>query len=89
LRDAERYFIKIDTQGFEWQVLEGASETLKNATGVLCELSLVPLYEGQRLWLEIVERLKLEGFTLWSLQQVFCDKRSGRSLQVDAIFFKE
>ena len=89
LSGVERYFIKIDTQGFEWQVLDGASATLKNATGVLCELSLVPLYEGQRLWLEIVERLRLEGFTLWSLQQVFCDKRSGRSLQVDAIFFKE
>jgi FkbM family methyltransferase len=88
LRDAERYFIKIDTQGFEWQVLEGASETLKNATGVLCELSLVPLYESQRLWLEVVERLRLEGFTLWSLQQVFCDVRSSRTLQVDAIFFR-
>ena len=47
-----RHFIKMDTQGFEWQVLDGASDTLQRAQGVLCELSLVPLYEGQRLWFE-------------------------------------
>lgn len=88
LSGAERYFIKIDTQGFEWQVLDGAAIILKAATGVLCELSLIPLYDGQRLWLDIVERLRLEGFVLWSMQQVFCDNPSGRTLQIDAIFFK-
>jgi FkbM family methyltransferase len=88
LEDIDCYFIKIDTQGFEWQVLDGARETLKNAQGVLCELSLVPLYEGQRLWLEIIDRLKSEGFTLWSIQQGFTDPRDGRTLQVDAIFFR-
>ena len=50
-------FVKIDTQGYEWQVLDGANESLKRAQGVLCELSLVPLYYEQRLWRDIVERL--------------------------------
>jgi len=39
-------FLKIDTQGFEWQVLDGARETLPHVQGVHCELSLIPLYEG-------------------------------------------
>ncbi len=81
-------FIKIDTQGFEWQVLDGARETLKRAQGVQCELSLVPLYEGQYLWMDMIERLNSEGFTLWAIQKGFTDPRDGRTLQVDAVFFR-
>lgn len=81
-------FIKIDTQGYEWQVLDGAHETLKRSKGVLCELSLVPLYEGQRLWREVIDRLDAEGFALWALQKGFTDPRTGQSLQMDAIFLR-
>jgi len=89
LSAASRPFIKIDTQGFEWQVLEGATETLKRAQGVLLELSLVPLYDGQRLWREIIERMETEGFTLWAIQKGFTDPRTGRSLQADGIFLRQ
>jgi len=81
-------FIKIDTQGYEWQVLDGARETLKQAQGVLCELSLVPLYDGQRLWRDIIDRLESEGFMLWALQKGFTDPRTGQSLQMDGIFLR-
>ena len=85
---ASNPFLKIDTQGFEWQVLDGASETLAHVKGVLCELSLVPLYEGQKLWMDLIQRLEREGFTLWSIQKGFTDPRDGRTLQVNAIFFR-
>ena len=84
-----KLFVKIDTQGYEWQVLDGAAAVLKVASGVLLEMSLVPLYEGQRLWRDLVDRMEAEGFTLWAIQRGFTDARSGRSLQVDAIFLKE
>jgi FkbM family methyltransferase len=82
-------FIKIDTQGFEWQVLDGASTTLNIAHGVLCELSLVPLYEGQKLWLDIIMRLEKEGFMLWALQQGFTDPKTGQTLQMDGVFLRK
>jgi len=88
IKASEKYFIKVDTQGFEWQVLDGARETLANAQGVLLELSLVPLYEGQKLWMEMIGRLKADGFTLWAIQKGFTDPRDGRTLQMDAIFFR-
>jgi len=84
-----RPFIKIDTQGFESQVLDGATETIKRAHGVLLELSLVPLYEGQTLWQEMIQRMADQGFTLWAIQKGFTDPRTGRSLQVDAIFLRQ
>ncbi|HEX7238207.1 MAG TPA: FkbM family methyltransferase [Gammaproteobacteria bacterium] len=88
LASARRPFLKIDTQGFEWQVLSGAEQTLPSIHGVLCELSLVELYQGQHLWREMIDRLEAAGFSLWGLQPSFMDQR-GRNLQCDAIFFRE
>lgn len=82
-------FVKIDTQGYEWHVLDGAGETLSQARGILCELSLVPLYEHQRLWRDIVDRLDADGFMLWALQKGFTDPRTGQSLQMDGIFLRK
>lgn len=83
------YVIKIDTQGYEWDVLDGAPATLRGASGVLCELSLVPLYAGQRLWRDIINRLEDHGFALWTIQKAFTDPETGRFLQLDALFLKE
>ena len=88
LREGGRGFLKIDVQGFEWQVLDGAVETLKRVQGIQCEMSLVPLYAGQQLWRAILERLEVEGFTLWAIQNGFTDRRDGRTLQIDGIFFR-
>lgn len=81
-------FLKIDTQGFEWEVLLGAKNTIKNVKGVLCELSFDNLYNGQKNWAEIVAYLENCGFVLWSIQYGLTDKDSGRTLQCDAIFYK-
>ena len=81
-------FIKIDTQGYEDQVIKGATQTLEKATGLQVELSLVPLYEGQRLYDYIVVQLKLVGFSLWGISPAFTDIQTGRLLQVDANFFR-
>lgn len=88
LKNAHAPFLKIDTQGFEWQVLDGARVTLPQVRGILLELSLVPLYEGQRLWQEMIKRLEEEGFTLWAFQPVFSDQSDGRTLQVDGVFYR-
>ena len=81
-------FLKIDTQGFESKVLDGAIKTLPLLRGILVELSLVPLYEGQHLWMEMIQRLQSEGFLLWMFDPVFSDPRDGRTLQVDGVFYR-
>ncbi len=82
------FFMKIDTQGYEDRVLEGASKLLANVIGLQLELSFVPLYHGQCLYDEMMLKLKALGFELWGITPVFTDPDSGRLLQVDATFFR-
>lgn len=81
-------FIKIDTQGYEDKVLDGATNLLDRASGLQLELSFVPLYEGQQLFHPLVERLRALGFSIWAIWPGICDPHSGRMLQVDAVFFR-
>lgn len=45
----DRVVLKIDVQGYEKQVLEGAPRVLGACRAVMIEMSLLPLYEGQVL----------------------------------------
>lgn len=81
-------FIKIDTQGYEDKVLNGATDLLGRVSGLQLELSFVPLCEGQQLFDPLVERLRALGFSIWAIWPGLCDPRSGRMLQVDAVFFR-
>jgi FkbM family methyltransferase len=84
----ERVFLKIDTQGFEKSVLEGARVCLCEIQAIQLELSLVTLYEGQELYDYFISYLKEAGFEIWSLIPVFADARTGQLLQFDAIFVR-
>jgi FkbM family methyltransferase len=86
LRETDRPFLKIDTQGTELSVLRGAEATLPHAVGVLVELSFVELYEGQALFAEIVDWLAARNFLLLAMAPAFSDRRTGQLLQVDGLF---
>lgn len=88
LERARAPFLKIDTQGFEWQVLDGARDTLPGIRGIMVELSLVPLYEGQHLWHDVIDRLDAAGFAPWAFTPTFSDMSLGRTLQVDGVFYR-
>jgi len=87
--DSSCPFLKIDTQGYELEVLDGARSCLERFAGIRAELSLSELYKGQTLWLDFALRLKREGFQLANLFPVFSDYATGRLLQVDGVFFRQ
>ena len=80
--------MKIDTQGFEEKILNGANKFLKDVKGILVETSLVKLYEGQALFPKIYSMIIEKGFELWGMEPAFINKETGRMLQADAIFFR-
>lgn len=84
----DNLFLKVDTQGYEWSVLDGATETLAKCKGVSLELSLVSLYKGQKLWSDCESRLRKLGLFIYSIQPCFVDLNTGQTLQVNGLFFK-
>jgi len=84
----ENIYLKIDTQGFEKQILDGAINSLKYIKGVQLELSIVPLYEATHTYSEIVTFLNDLGFELYSIESGFSDVNTGQLLQMDGIFYR-
>jgi len=83
-------FLKMDVQGYEKFVLTGSEKLLGLLIGIQLECSLVPLYEGEMLFIDTIKDLESKGFTLYEIIPGISDhKFSGRLLQVDCIFFKD
>jgi len=84
-------FLKLDVQGYEAAVLDGAADLLhaRAIAGLQMELSLVPLYAGAITYREGLDRAEQLGMPLMGLIPGFSDPRSGRLLQADAVFFAE
>lgn len=86
--EPQRTLLKIDVQGYEREVLDGAVKTLSSFRGVRTEMSLVPLYAGQALMPEIVDLLGRNGFELWFVEPGFTEPSTRRLLQLDGVFFR-
>lgn len=84
-----RGMLKIDTQGYEWAVLDGARKSLERFDLVMLELSLTELYLGQSLWLDVIHRMGELGFSTWLIQPEFVDPSNGRTLQINGVFAQQ
>lgn len=81
--------LKIDTQGFEKNVLEGARKSLEKITILQLEMSIEPLYEKEILFVEMVNLLQQIGFELFTLENGIRNSLNGKLLQVDGIFINK
>jgi FkbM family methyltransferase len=86
LADDRPCLLKLDVQGYEGRVLDGAGETLARAELVECELCTAELYAGQTSARALVDRFDDLGFELVDLEPVFRDRTNGRVLALDAVF---
>lgn len=85
---AHNIYLKIDTQGFEKEVLAGAAKSLPRIATLQLELSFVPLYRDAPLFQDVCEYLGARDYQLVSLEPVFVDNNTGRILQMDGIFHR-
>ncbi len=81
-------FVKLDVQGYEGAILDGADGALSRVAGLQLEMSLVPLYEGAPLYRDLIARLSGDGFALMGVSPGFSDLRTGQLLQFDGLFFR-
>jgi len=88
VRADDQVLLKVDTQGFERAVLDGASAVLPQIRGVHLEVSFKAMYQGELLAPEMIDRLSRDGFTLVLLEPLYHMLEPGKLAQADALFFR-
>lgn len=88
-RSWRRLLVKADVQGAEPAVLAGMEGLWERVQGVQLELALVPLYEGERPWLDLVGDLAARGFAPYLLFPGYFSRRLGRQVQLDIVFYRQ
>jgi FkbM family methyltransferase len=87
-RDAESLWLKLDCQGSEAAAIAGGPEALARANVVQCEMSLVPLYDGEGTLETLTPLLTGAGFEPWWVQPCFQSPQTGAALQVETLFVR-
>lgn len=79
-----RVFLKIDTQGYDLEVLAGAGASVGRLLGVQTEISVKPIYEGMTGMPETLTRMNQLGFDVTGLYPVSRDNRM-RVIEFDCV----
>lgn len=93
-------FIKLDTQGTEFEILQGAKRTLTERTvAIMTEVSFCEIYKKQKLFSDIELSLREHGFSFYGFTKIhtrsckLLDKQkhvtAERLFYADAVFFKD
>jgi len=80
--------LKIDTQGYESQVLAGLRRNHDRVKVVVCKMSLAPLYVDGPSISELCRLLAELGYHCVALGPEFEDPRSGELLRANGVFVK-
>jgi FkbM family methyltransferase len=81
-------YLKIDTQGYEDMVLQGAENSLQFIKGIQIEMSLIPSYKGAITFDMMKTKLNNLGFDMMTIENGFYDKKTGRQLEMDGVFYR-
>lgn len=80
--------LKIDVQGYELEVLRGATDTLPAVEVILTEVNYIEIYRGVPLAAEIVEWLAHRGYALHDVFNFMPRPSDGALWQSDMVFVR-
>ena len=80
------YLVKIDTQGFELEVLRGASGVLADTEIVILEVSFFRLFTSNPIFSEVVLFMAERGFEMYDLLGYSTRPLDGALAQADVVF---
>jgi FkbM family methyltransferase len=84
----KRPFLKMDTQGHDWEIAQGAAETLKLFVGLQSELSLKTIYDGTPDYKTVIDYYVSQGFEL----SAFVPNNEGffpKLIEIDCIMYNK
>ena len=84
----ERVLLKIDTQGYERQVLRGAAGVMARLNAVQLEMSIVPVYRGAVPYPEMIDIMADLGFQPALFIPGYFNRRTARLIEMDGVFVR-
>lgn len=88
LPDLGPTFLKIDTQGHDWEVIQGAGEVLDRVCVLMVELSFIELYESSRPGWATIRDLRDLGFGLANIDPITRKAGGYRLIEADGVFVR-
>ena len=82
------YYHIVKTLDF-YNIILGGNKVLSGVTGLMVESSISKLYKNEETFLGIINLIKKLGFSIWSIERGFTNKKSGQVFQLDIIFTKK
>ena len=82
--EARSVFLKVDAQGFDLEVIRGATTSLSRVAMLQVELALEATYEGQPTYLDVLADLAERGFAPAQLYPTYRDS-AGRIAECDCV----
>jgi hypothetical protein len=80
----ERPYLKLDTQGFDIEVLQGSRDSLGAVRALQTEASVIGIYKGMPGYVEIIRYLDEHGFDITGFYPVSRDS-SLRLVEFDCV----
>lgn len=88
--ESRNILLKVDTQGYEQQVLNGAQAVLAKARGIKIEIPVYKIYQQAQLdFYGTLDLVREEGFQPYSFHIEGVDLPTGRVNTMDGLFFRE
>lgn len=81
--------LKIDVQGYEYQVLTGCHGLINKFSYVYCEASFLELYHNQKLAKDVIRWMETNGFVLVGAYNFSYSKKTGQAIQADLLFKRQ
>lgn len=79
-------YLKIDAQGYEHKILDGAIDSVKKFKLIELEVALTPMYQGEETYQATLDRMNAIGFVPVFIDNVHGDLTTGITYQLDIIF---
>lgn len=83
-----RVFLKLDTQGFDLEVLKGATRSLQYIAGLQSEISCKAIYSGMPSHIESLQFIDQLGYEITDIYPLAHDKQDMSLLEFDCVFKK-
>jgi FkbM family methyltransferase len=89
LRPDDVAYLKIDAQGYEIKILDGASGVIDRFELIQVEASFVQVYENEILIADMIKFMDTLGYRIVGTEPGWDDPKTGEMLQADLIFARK